>query len=99
MCWGATPSFRASWTATVTPLSHASSRKIGVLGQQQQALQGEHLDVALRLGQRLDGVYRLGGEDQAKRLSESRIRAAETRKRCSEAAAAAGGAQGGGGAD
>ena len=34
----------------------------------------------------------------AERLSESRIRAAETRKRCSEAAAATGGAEGGGGA-
>jgi hypothetical protein len=36
---------------------------------------------------------------KAKRLSESRTRAAETRKRRSEAAAAAGAAQGGGGAD
>jgi hypothetical protein len=36
---------------------------------------------------------------RAERLSESRTRAAETRKRHSEAAAAAGAAQGGGGAD
>ncbi len=36
---------------------------------------------------------------RAERLSESRIRAAETRKRRSEAAAAAGAAEGGGGAD
>ena len=36
---------------------------------------------------------------RAERLSESRIRAAETRKRRSVAAAAAGAAQGGGGAD
>jgi hypothetical protein len=36
---------------------------------------------------------------RAERLSESRIKAAETRKRCSEAAAAAGAAQGGDGAD
>jgi hypothetical protein len=36
---------------------------------------------------------------RAERLSESRTRAAETRKRCSVAAAAAGAAQGGGGAD
>ena len=36
---------------------------------------------------------------RAKQLSESRNRAAETRKRCSVAAAAAGAAQGGGGAD
>ena len=35
---------------------------------------------------------------RAERLSESRIRAAETRKRRSEAAAAAGGGEGGGGA-
>ena len=35
---------------------------------------------------------------RAERLSESRTRAAETRKRRSEAAAAAGAAQGGGGA-
>ena len=34
---------------------------------------------------------------RAERLSESRIRAAETRKRRSEAAAAAGGGEGGGG--
>jgi hypothetical protein len=36
---------------------------------------------------------------RAKQLSESRTRAAETRKRRSEAAAAAGAAQGGGRAD
>ena len=36
---------------------------------------------------------------RAERLSESRIRAAKTRKRRSEAAAAAEAAQGGGGAD
>ncbi len=36
---------------------------------------------------------------RAERLSESRTRAAETRKRRSEAAAAAGAAQGGGGED
>jgi hypothetical protein len=36
---------------------------------------------------------------RAERLSESRTRAAETRKRCSVAAAAAGAAQGSGGAD
>ena len=36
---------------------------------------------------------------RSERLSESRLRAAETRKRRSEAAAAAGAAQGGGGAD
>jgi hypothetical protein len=36
---------------------------------------------------------------RAEWLSESRTRAAETRKRSSEAAAAAGAAQGGGGAD
>ena len=36
---------------------------------------------------------------RSKRLSESRLRAAETRKRRSEAAGAAGAAQGGGGAD
>jgi hypothetical protein len=39
------------------------------------------------------------GRIRVERLSESRIRAAETRKRRSEAAAAAGAAQGGGGAD
>jgi hypothetical protein len=36
---------------------------------------------------------------RSERLSESRIRAAETRKRSNEAAAAAGAAGGGGGAD
>jgi hypothetical protein len=36
---------------------------------------------------------------RAERLSESRTRAAETRKRRSDAAAAAGAAQGGGGVD
>ncbi len=36
---------------------------------------------------------------RSERLSESRLRAAETRKRRSEAAAAAGAAEGGGGAD
>ncbi len=36
---------------------------------------------------------------RAERLSESRTRAAETRKRHSEAAAVAGAAQGGGGVD
>ena len=36
---------------------------------------------------------------RSKRLSESRLQAAETRKRRSEAAAAAGAAQGDGGAD
>jgi hypothetical protein len=67
-------SFRASSAATVTPLSHSrthtASRTIGVLdtppqtrsgtgAHRQQALRGEHLDVALRPGplQDHDGVY------------------------------------------
>jgi hypothetical protein len=35
-------------------------------GQRQQALRGEHLDVALRLVQPPDGVYCWGGEDQGR---------------------------------
>jgi hypothetical protein len=71
-------------------------------GQRQQALRGEHLDVALWPGAR--GRPRMvsiadAERIRAERLSESRTRAAETRKRRSEAAAAAGAAQGGGGAD
>ncbi len=35
-------------------------------GQRQQALRGEHLDVAVRPGQPPDGVYRRGGKDQGR---------------------------------
>ena len=66
-CWGAPLSFLASSEATVTPRSHTASRTIGVLethaagpGQRQQALRGEHLDVALRQGPLPNGVYRGG---------------------------------------
>ncbi len=34
------------------------------LGQQQQAIQGEHLDMVLLTGQQQDGVQSRGGEDQ-----------------------------------
>ena len=57
------------------------------------------MGVALRPGPLPHGVYRGGGRIRSERVSESRLRAAETRKRRSEAAGAAGAAQGGGGAD
>ena len=44
-------------------------------------------------------MWRYAERIRSKRLSESRLRAAETRKRRSEAAAAAGAAQGDSGAD
>jgi hypothetical protein len=68
-------------------------------GKRQQALRGEHLDVALRQGPPPDARMVSIPEAErikAERLSESRTRAAETRKCSSQAAAAAGAAQGGG---
>ncbi len=62
-CWGAPPSFPVSSDATITPRFHTASRTRRLAswkrlsrhaagpGQQQQALRGEHLDVALRPGQ------------------------------------------------
>ncbi len=56
-------------------------------GQQQQALRGEHLDVALRQGPPPDGVYRRGGEDQGRAAQReqdqgSRDEEASQRGRC-----------------
>ncbi len=85
----------ASWTP------RRLCRHAAGLGQRQQALCCEHLDVELLQGLLPHGVYRRGWEDK-ERLSESRLRAAaETRKPRSEAAAAARAAsvQGGGWAD
>ncbi len=60
-----------------------------------QALRGEHLDVAAqwRYGQGRPRLVSFAEAERirAERLSESRIRAAETKKRRSEAAATAGG--------
>ncbi len=69
-----------------------------VLMQAMTALRGEHLDVALQQGPLMVSIAE-AESIRAERLSESRTRAAETRKRCSVAATAAGAAQGGSGAD
>jgi hypothetical protein len=62
---------------------------------QREAVRGEHLDVALRSRPPL--MVSMAEAEwtrmRSERLSESRIRAAEARKRCSEAAAAAGAAK------
>jgi hypothetical protein len=52
---------------------------------QQQALQGEHLDVELLQGQPLDGVYHIGGEDQE--LVYYRFKATKAMKQQSKAVA------------
>ena len=57
-------------------------------GQRQQALRGQHLDVALGRGRPRMVSIAEAERIRKERISESRIRAAETRKRCSEAAAA-----------
>ncbi len=69
------------------------------MGQQQQALRVEHLDVAQLQGQPLDGVHHRWPERiRREHISESRTRAAEnrTRKQCCKTAAAACSAEGGG---
>jgi hypothetical protein len=88
-CWGAPPSFSVSSAATITPRFHTASRTISILialpllfyrhaagpGQRQQALSGEHLDVALLSGHPQDGL-----RIRSERISENRTRVVETRK-------------------
>jgi hypothetical protein len=107
-CWGAPPSFRASSAATVTPLSHTASKTIGVLASadtQRDRGNGSRLyEVNIWMwcyGRGRPQMVSIAEAEKirAERLSESRTRAAETRKRRSEAATVTGAAQGGGGAN
>jgi hypothetical protein len=111
--WGSPGStvFLASSAATVTPIFHTASRTIGVLevgsasaDTQWDRGNGSRLyEVNLWMwcyGQGRPRMVSITAAERIRRerISESRIRAAETRRWCSEAVAAAGASEGGGGA-
>ncbi len=99
----APPSFRVSSAATVTPRFSTASRTISVLEAPPPTRRGIGATAAGSMWRYGRGRPRMVSIAKAERIrreriSESRTRAAETRKRCSEAAAAVGAAKGGGSA-